>query len=582
VKKLLALIFILLATSLAQAQNPQAVRFPKGLKTDSTFSLNGSLLLFRVEAGRTVLKMFDDSTIIYTGNVRTARFSSGTMSLYKSDATNTILLDGESGISRFIGHIVVDSSGSTFGRNVAINSPGGYTSSLTLAGDGNTTLVNSFDLSQGTTAAYVWQRKYAPILFGINDTTVFTLSANHDAQIVGDLTIGNKAHFDGSKLDITDTVFAAAASGYAFGAYVRPIIKAQGDDAYLISLWLGSTFDKGAFTGVKSYGVYQTTGDANYFASEVLLGALTYSTPTNTYGLTVARSTKIDSLLYVMGNVVVGTTTDPTTGKVYVAGKSNQYGLHIKGYNGGTSSYGALIDAGTTTDFAMLVRDYATTNNILAVRGDGNIGVNTLSPDAKIHIAPPLDAANSSNEIALMRISRTTATDSLRRTGNIYGIYQYIKNNPDANGTTGTSTTGYQTQIETRAKSAVGLYTYVTQNQWDGSAYGAYLLGYAPSGSGSVYGGYNYAISDSGNAYAVYGSASSGHGTAWAGYFNGKVNATSYYAGEALGYITSAYGTKTAFSTAEYLVIANGTATTQVYKRAITINGVTVNVLVTD
>jgi hypothetical protein len=49
------------------------------------------------------------------------------------------------------------------------------------------------------------------------------------------------------------------------------------------------------------------------------------------------------------------------------------------------------------------------------------------------------------------------------------------------------------------------------------------------------------------------------------------------------GYVTSAYGTKTAFSpNAQYLTTIADVHDVQVYKRAITINGVTVNVLVVD
>lgn len=52
------------------AQNPQAIQFKRGLKADSVFSLNGSSIWFGIEQGRNVLRLWDDSTAIYTGNVR--------------------------------------------------------------------------------------------------------------------------------------------------------------------------------------------------------------------------------------------------------------------------------------------------------------------------------------------------------------------------------------------------------------------------------------------------------------------------------------------------------------------------------
>ena len=66
-RKLLPLMFI---ASVALAQNPQAIQFPRGLKADSIFSLNSTSILFRIEQGRTVFRLWDDSTVFYPGTTR--------------------------------------------------------------------------------------------------------------------------------------------------------------------------------------------------------------------------------------------------------------------------------------------------------------------------------------------------------------------------------------------------------------------------------------------------------------------------------------------------------------------------------
>ena len=79
----------------------------------------------------------------------------------------------------------------------------------------------------------------------------------------------------------------------------------------------------------------------------------------------------------------LGIGTSSPSAKLAVAGVSNSYGLFVSG--GGTSgqSYGASIQAGTTSaDMSFRVIDYSGANTYLAVLGNGNVGVGTASPRA--------------------------------------------------------------------------------------------------------------------------------------------------------------------------------------------------------
>ena len=80
------------------------------------------------------------------------------------------------------------------------------------------------------------------------------------------------------------------------------------------------------------------------------------------------------------GNVGIGTTS-PTTGKLVVQGDDNAYAVRIDAGTTTGQSYGMRFRAGTNSvDKALLVEN-TTGGNLFTVRGDGNVGVGTDSPN---------------------------------------------------------------------------------------------------------------------------------------------------------------------------------------------------------
>ena len=80
-----------------------------------------------------------------------------------------------------------------------------------------------------------------------------------------------------------------------------------------------------------------------------------------------------------------GTLTGALTVQTSVAG----WATHIDN-NATTTPSGLLIDAGSSsTNFAMYVRNSATTSDLFAIKGNGNVGIGTDSPDKQLEILYP-------------------------------------------------------------------------------------------------------------------------------------------------------------------------------------------------
>lgn len=97
--------------------------------------------------------------------------------------------------------------------------------------------------------------------------------------------------------------------------------------------------------------------------------------------------------LYVDGtNNRVGIGTTPGTYRLHVVGVNNEFATYIVGSATSGQSYGAIVDAGTTSgDWSFRVRSQAGTE-YLAVRGDGNVGIGNVSPGYKVDVTGTVNA----------------------------------------------------------------------------------------------------------------------------------------------------------------------------------------------
>lgn len=187
---------------------------------------------------------------------------------------------------------------------------------------------------------------------------------------------------------------------------------------------------------------------------------------------------------------------------------------------------------------------YTVGNAQIHVATDGDVGVGTTSPSAKLHVVL---SGTSASYAGYVQNNRSDA-------GTKYGIYNYVSSagtgsrysllNYCINGSANTSSTygaynytaggtgflrgdyNYAYQPSGATSTAYGAYNYLYA-QTSSTGYGMYNYAYTPSSAtGSRYGLYNICnnYGSGGTTYALYSSVNSGTGTRYAGYFNGDVH----------------------------------------------------------
>ena len=80
--------------------------------------------------------------------------------------------------------------------------------------------------------------------------------------------------------------------------------------------------------------------------------------------------------------------TSGTTGaRVWIQNNSSGNTLVLVSPSGAGSAFGQLIEAGTNaSDYALNIRQRGTSNPLVYVRGDGNVGIGTASPASRLHV----------------------------------------------------------------------------------------------------------------------------------------------------------------------------------------------------
>jgi hypothetical protein len=137
---------------------------------------------------------------------------------------------------------------------------------------------------------------------------------------------------------------------------------------------------------VDSAGNYQYMNTTNARAGSTILmdgGNISFS---NVAAATSANPTLITRLTIAStGAATFSAATGAST--LTINGAANQWTSTIIGNSTTSQSFGLLLTAGTnSTDGALRVRNQANTLDWLFVRGDGNVGIGTISPGALLEI----------------------------------------------------------------------------------------------------------------------------------------------------------------------------------------------------
>jgi hypothetical protein len=285
---------------------------------------------------------------------------------------------------------------------------GALTKAMTIDGSGDI----SFYEDTGTTAKFFWDSSAESLGIGTtpNAATVLHVQATEPQVLISDasLPLQRFMAFDVGLSADEDTHFITVdqADGLAFGE------KLNGNDRVIENEWMRIT--NAGLVGISETdpkGLLHVDGfDYSYFSSNV--GPATLDNEQGlavgwnkssgggetvlianqgagaTGGMAFATNTSAGSynqrmLLDASGNLLVNG-TNPTA-KLVVDGDANAYTARFNSSTTGGQAFGTRIRAGTSSsDYALLVENTSAAS-MLAVRGDGNVGIGTSTPQASIH-----------------------------------------------------------------------------------------------------------------------------------------------------------------------------------------------------
>ena len=180
---------------------------------ESTAAANNTALFFKSTAGNESIIYHDGGNTRLVIQEYTANTSQIASQILVQESGHIVLVtggvDGNSADTQVILAGATGAQVATFYGSIDISPIAGYASLhldavsgsgsvLYLNGDGNTRGVTSFDIFQNIdTAAYVWQRGNASLLFGADNALAMTIDASQnivmeeDLHVEGDMTAGN-------------------------------------------------------------------------------------------------------------------------------------------------------------------------------------------------------------------------------------------------------------------------------------------------------------------------------------------------------------------------------------------------------
>ena len=156
--------------------------------------------------------------------------------------------------------------------------------------------------------------------------------------------------------------------------------------------------------------IYKTTGTASRFAlvgNEFQWRQAPSGTAGNAISFTQAMTLTAD------GNLLIGSTTN-NGNRLETTGIANNWAFSAWGSTTTGQSYGGIVRGGTnSSDIAFSVNNAANSVTYLRVRGDGNVGIGTTSPAAKLE----LNSSSGNTQLLITSTSGTYPYISLAQTG---------------------------------------------------------------------------------------------------------------------------------------------------------------------
>lgn len=206
---------------------------------------------------------------------------------------------------------------------------------------------------------------------------------------------------------------------------------------------------------------------------------------------TASPSSKLDVISGAVTGLTISAPT-ATLNSTNIYSAANAYGLNVIGSGTTGQSFGGLISAGTnSSDLSFGVRNYLGSAYYMYVRGDGNVGIGTTAPSAKLEVNTAATGVNA----LIVRSSGANSNGIYSEATGGGGSAGYFNGTGTSNGLAAYALTGLG--IYGQASSSYGIYGKTISTSYGGvigvssnnSIYG--ILGhanqYALLGSGDVY-----------------------------------------------------------------------------------------------
>ena len=404
------------------------------LRGDGTNTNSGSR---NIGIGEGVLnKLRSGSDNIGIGNAAFNALTTGSFNISIGRSSQRFLTTGSHNTSLGYGSLInniIGSGNTTFGYNSATSATGSYNTIIGYGG-GQTLSTGSYNISIGQNVQLPSDTGSGQLNIGnlIYGTGIYSGATATSTPVTSGM-IGIGVATPTATLDVlydstTDERMTFGGAGrlniirYGSDQAIR-IQRANGTSASQTHVLLGENIGQFGFEGYRANASFGRTFDISIQASEDYSGS-SYGSTASFLKVKTSGSSRYP-YMYTDGNNRTG----------FTSGSSGLSGTI-------PSTLYALGEGSTSSTYTAQFHNSTGTNNALVIRDDGNVGIGTASPNAKLHVL--YNPTNSNSDLFVSESSSITTTNGNYSTA---GISSWTYGNVNAGITNSGSIRGMYSEV---------------------------------------------------------------------------------------------------------------------------------------